>query len=529
MSLRTYAGGGALVGCIGRRTYHGLSLPGLGLLLMSLCSGPLLAGAIVKLAWDANTGTDLAGYRIYYGTASGSYTLPTIDVTTLGSSPAYTVPNLTPNTTYYFVVKAFDQAGNESLPSNEVAAQPAVTIGPLLTVSMTDAPDPIAAGGTLTYTLTYANTGDTDATGVIITDSVPANTSFTSATAGGTLSSGVVTWSLGTVAAKASGTVLLTVKVNSPLVNGTTLTNGTYNIDCNENAAVAGTPVNTTVTSAPVLTISKTASSAQVTAGGTLTYTITCRNSGNANTTGVVVTDPLPANTSFVSATAGGILSGGVVTWSVGALNVGSSASKQLVVRVTSPLAVGTAVTNANYQIDSNESGPTTGAPVTATVVAALAPTVTSAVEAGTNSIYILQSGSQTVLVFGTNFQNGATVSLGSGITAGATTFVDATELTAPITVSATASPGGRTLTVTNPDGGTGSKVSALTVVKTADINRDCKIDLFDLNALARAWLTSSSDSAYNPAADLDGDGLIDGDDLAILTEYMGQSLAVCP
>ena len=28
----------------------------------------------VTLAWDANTESDLAGYRVHYGTASGSYT-----------------------------------------------------------------------------------------------------------------------------------------------------------------------------------------------------------------------------------------------------------------------------------------------------------------------------------------------------------------------------------------------------------------------------------------------------------------------
>src|SRR5256885_7141116 len=64
-------------------------------------------------------------------------------------------------------------------------------------VSATDAPDPVAAGGTITYTLAYANTGNSGATAVVLSDTVPVNTTFVSATGGGTLSAGVVTWSIG--------------------------------------------------------------------------------------------------------------------------------------------------------------------------------------------------------------------------------------------------------------------------------------------------------------------------------------------
>ena len=45
--------------------------------------------------------------------------------------------------TYDFVVHAYDLAGNESGPSNEVSAVPAVTGGPVLTLSGDDSPDPM--------------------------------------------------------------------------------------------------------------------------------------------------------------------------------------------------------------------------------------------------------------------------------------------------------------------------------------------------------------------------------------------------
>ncbi|MER2526979.1 MAG: PKD domain-containing protein, partial [Candidatus Competibacter denitrificans] len=69
----------------------------------------------VNLGWNASTGS-VAGYRVYYGTASGNYT----SQLNAGAATTATVANLTDGTTYYFAVKAYDGAGNESGFSNEV-------------------------------------------------------------------------------------------------------------------------------------------------------------------------------------------------------------------------------------------------------------------------------------------------------------------------------------------------------------------------------------------------------------------------
>src|SRR3989475_767355 len=293
-----------------------------------------------------------------------------------------------PNSTYSIV-------STDTSRVSGFAFSTAVTSAPILAVSKTDSPDPVAAGGNLTYTIAYANNGSAGATGVVITDSVPANTTFVSATAGGTLASGVVTWSIGNLAAGASGSVQMVVRVASPLANGTSITNGTYSIDSNETAPVAGAAVSTTVTSAPLLSVSKTDSPDPVAAGGNLTYTLSYSNTGNANATGVVLTDTVPANTTFVSATAGGTLASGVVTWSIGNLAAGASGSVQMVVRVASPLANGTSITNSTYSIDSNEISPVNGAAVSTAVTSApiLAVSKTDSpdpVAAGGNLTYTL-------------------------------------------------------------------------------------------------------------------------------------------
>jgi uncharacterized repeat protein (TIGR01451 family) len=267
----------------------------------------------------------------------------------------------------------------QTSPVTAAAATTTVSSAPILAINKTDGPDPVAAGANLTYTISWSNTGNMNASGVVATDTIPANTTFVSATAGGTRSGSVVTWNVGALNAGANGSAQLVVKVNTPLANGTTLTNTTYAIDSNETAPVAGGAVTTTVNATPALTISKTDGPDPVLAGGNLTYTISWSNTGNMDATSLVVTDTVPANTTFVSATAGGTESGGVVTWTSPSLAAGGSGSAQMVVRVASPLANGTVLTNSGYTADCAETTPVTGAAVTTTVTSAPVLTIAGA------------------------------------------------------------------------------------------------------------------------------------------------------
>jgi hypothetical protein len=64
----------------------------------------------ITLAWDANTETNIAGYRVYFGTSAGMYS----DNVDVGSLTSYTVSGLQPGTRYYFAVTAYNSNGNES-------------------------------------------------------------------------------------------------------------------------------------------------------------------------------------------------------------------------------------------------------------------------------------------------------------------------------------------------------------------------------------------------------------------------------
>ncbi len=71
--------------------------------------------AQVTFAWDPSPST-VSGYRLYYGTASGTYS----SSANAGTNTSYTL-DLTAST-QYVVAKAYDAGGNESAPSNEVVA-----------------------------------------------------------------------------------------------------------------------------------------------------------------------------------------------------------------------------------------------------------------------------------------------------------------------------------------------------------------------------------------------------------------------
>ncbi len=84
--------------------------------LLCFAISPNAHGDQVSLALIPSTDANPAGYRIYYGNASGSYA----SVIDIGNTTSCTISNLQDGNTYYFVATDYDAHGNESGYSNEV-------------------------------------------------------------------------------------------------------------------------------------------------------------------------------------------------------------------------------------------------------------------------------------------------------------------------------------------------------------------------------------------------------------------------
>jgi uncharacterized repeat protein (TIGR01451 family) len=217
-------------------------------------------------------------------------------------------------------------------------------------------PASVVAGTNLTYTLSVDNAGPSTAKGVVVTDELPAGVSFVSATASVgsfTAGGGTVTWSLGNVApADPVRTLQITVHVlpgtTGSIVNNAAVTSETSDPALGNNLA----SFTTAVSAVANLTLSKADSPDPVSAGANLAYTITVGNGGPSTAVGVVLTDTLPAGTTFVSAVDGtgtvacAVIVLGTVHCDVGTLAPGQTRTVILTVKVDASVPDGTVLVN---------------------------------------------------------------------------------------------------------------------------------------------------------------------------------------
>ena len=164
--------------------------------------------------------------------------------------------------------------------------------GPFVSAS---APTSVVAGGTITYTLHYANGGSTAAIGTSVNFTTPPQTTYASI---GTLPSGVtcttptastagtISCSIGTLAPGASDTFTITVNVSGSATGS--IVAGNYTIGAVNAVTLLGSKVTTTVSggvgaATADIVVTKTASVSSVTPGQAFTsgsplYTITVTN-----------------------------------------------------------------------------------------------------------------------------------------------------------------------------------------------------------------------------------------------------------
>jgi uncharacterized repeat protein (TIGR01451 family) len=142
--------------------------------------------------------------------------------------------------------------------------------------------------------------------------------------------------------------------------------------------------VTDSATALPALQISKSIPDVPVGPGGLMQYNVTVSNYGNITATNVVITDPIPANTTFVAAGPGGSFDGTQVVWTVpqvakpvqvatgGSLGVGLQPGETTVtftVQITTTgVTAGSVITNDGFMAMSAEGPGAVGSPFEVTL-----------------------------------------------------------------------------------------------------------------------------------------------------------------
>ena len=134
-----------------------------------------------------------------------------------------------------------------------------------LSISKTDSPDPAAIGSSLTYSITINNTGPNTASGVVMTDELPSEVSFVSATPtqGTCTGAATVICNIGTLANGASAAVTIVV---TPMSGGVITNTASVGSNITDPDSANNTSTTTTTVTAPEITI-RDASLAEPVAG----------------------------------------------------------------------------------------------------------------------------------------------------------------------------------------------------------------------------------------------------------------------
>ena len=245
-------------------------------------------------------------------------------------------------------------------PGNNTDIEPTEVVPAAdLSVTKSDAPDPVLVGNVLTYTLTVTNNGPSVATEVTLTDTLPQEVSFVSSTPDFptcTEFGGIVACDIEDLANGAS--TVVTIQVTAPDAAGT-ITN-TAKVTGKEGDLNAENDTATTTTDvipSADLAVTKTDSRDPVPLGSDFSYTLTVTNNGPSDATGVVLRDTLPAGVPFVPDPAGESsceVFGGLVICEIGQLASGAQAS--VTFRVTALAAVTT--TTNTVEVSGNETDP---------------------------------------------------------------------------------------------------------------------------------------------------------------------------
>jgi uncharacterized repeat protein (TIGR01451 family) len=222
------------------------------------------------------------------------------------------------------------------------------------------APAETQQGQTIPVTLTSRNTDGGTATNATLTYYLPFGTTYVGGDSRCAWQGDSVVCNLGTLAPGQTLPVTLQIQTggNGVCVPSTLIHTATLRADQSSANAAAATASTTLQCPNAQLLLEKTDNRSTAAPGDTLVYTITVRNTSSVQASNVQVTDGLPGQLSFVSASDAGYVSGQSVTWS--GLTVPAYGTRTLTVTARISGSIGPCVIINTARIDGN------GVPVSA-------------------------------------------------------------------------------------------------------------------------------------------------------------------
>jgi uncharacterized repeat protein (TIGR01451 family) len=228
-----------------------------------------------------------------------------------------------------------------------IAVLPPPEIDVELTKDVT--PAAVQVGDETTFTVSVLNRGPDPATGVVVTDTLPAGLTYVSHTGDGAFDSDTFVWTIGDLAVDATASLEFVVTVDEvgTFTNVAEVTahneddvdstpgNGTDNDEDDwDDATVIATeeppqPIDIELTKI----VDKPAPDFTVAIDEVATFTVTVVNKGPADASGVVVTDTLPAGLNYVSHSGDGSFDSTSLVWTIGDLPVDGEANLVLVTK----------------------------------------------------------------------------------------------------------------------------------------------------------------------------------------------------
>ena len=308
-----------------------------------------------------------AGVSYTSDDSGGAYN-PSTGVWTIGAMTANTTRTLTINVrvddppTVLTVTNTATISGAlaDFAPANNTDSATFTIPSAELGISKAVTPANASPGETVTYTLSMSNGGPQAASGVSVSEPLPAAVTYVSDTGGGAYDPATGIWTVGGLVNGGSATLTITATVNGAATAGATVTNTADIITSDQsdfNSADDSASASFTVPAVD-LAISKSASPTVANRGDTVTYTVTVSNPSATNANGVEISDPLPASVNWQADDSGGIYNPATGSWAVGSIPAGGAATLNITVQVAASAPTGTVTNTASIttaeQLDPN-------------------------------------------------------------------------------------------------------------------------------------------------------------------------------